>query len=337
MKVKTKLSKTFVCIIVAIIALSAVVSVIKYSHSDAPVDAQKCRLSFAAVSDVHFDAYDENALFAFGSEITARAILPFFEKMDERLDAVVFAGDITEHGYESQWVKTQEVLTSYDLADNIIIAAGNHDTWTRDKGDKTFRELFTEYASEIMGEEAQDIYFTREINGYTFIILCSEGDSTSGDFSDTQINWLRAELAKAAEKDLPIFVICHWPINETHGLPEIWGSEDYDENTGGIGPQSADIEKALKEYDNVFLISGHIHAGLSNAEEASENGYQSLESDGSFHSLNLPRLNAFNSVGNFMIGTGYNIEVYDNEVVFRARNYLTGNWLPEYDYTIPLV
>ena len=316
--------------------LGALIAPGKYAP-DAPLDSENCKLNFAAVSDLHFDAYDENALYAFGSEFAASAILPGFEEMDERLDAVVFTGDITDHGYENQWVKAEEVLTSYDLADNIILAAGNHDTWTDGKGDKTFRELFTEYGSRIMGEEAEDIYFTREINGYTFIVICSEGDDTSGYFSDEQISWLESELAKAAEKDLPIFVISHWPINETHGLPEIWGNKNYDENTGGMGEQSARIEKALKEYDNVFLISGHIHLGLSNADDMAKTGYQTLESDGSFHSLNLPRFNAFNKGGNFMVGTGYTVEVYDDEVVFRARNFLTNNWLPEYDYTIALV
>ena len=305
--------------------------------ADAPLNSQECRLNFAAVSDLHIDAYDGNVGLAAYSELVSGGMFPDFEEMDERLDAVVISGDVTDHGYESQWVKTEEILGSYDLADNIILAAGNHDTWTRENSDKTFRELFVEYGSRIMGVETDDIYFTREVNGYTFIVLCSESDSTSGYFSQTQISWLKAELAKAAEKDLPIFVICHWPINQTHGLPVTFGDDDYDEMTGGMGYQSAEIEAALKEYDNVFLISGHIHAGLSNADDMARTGYQSVESDGSFHSINLPRFNAFNPIGNFMIGTGYTVEVYDDEVVFRARNFLTGNWLPNYDYTIALV
>ena len=85
------------------------------------------------------------------------------------------------------------------------------------------------------------------------------------------------------------------------------------------------------------MISGHIHAGFSNEAEESKYGYQSVESDGSFHSINLPRVNAVQGVGNFMIGTGYHVEVYENEVVFRARNYMTSTWMPRYNYTIELV
>ena len=38
-----------------------------------------------------------------------------------------------------------------------------------------------------------------------------------------------------------------------------------------------------------------------------------------------------------MNGNGYSIEVYENEVVLRARNFIAGVWLTDYDVTIPLV
>ena len=35
-------------------------------------------------------------------------------------------------------------------------------------------------------------------------------------------------------------------------------------------------------------------------------------------------------------GTGYMIEVYDDEVIFRARNFATGIWHTRYDVSVPL-
>ena len=304
---------------------------------DAPLNTKECRLSFAAISDPHIETAEYNKDGADYTDFSLNAILPDFSRFDEKLDAFVIAGDITNNGYPLQWQKAEELLTSYDLADNIILAAGNHDLWTRNEGGRTSKDLFIEYNKKIAGRDIDNIYYSLEVKGYTFIVLGSEGGNINAYFSDTQINWLKAELKKAAEKEKPIFVICHWPINKTHGLPRDLGDGECNEMTGGMGEQSAVIEKALKEYDNVFLISGHLHATLSNEKTEAELGYKTVESDGSFHSINLPRIGVLSSVGYHWLGVGYNIEVYDNEVVFRARNYFSGNWIPEYNYTVELV
>ena len=303
-----------------------------------PINPQECRLNFAAVSDLHIDVSEYDETDAKFTDITLAALLPDFEKAEERLDALIIAGDITEHGYAAQWQRTQQLLDSYDLADEIILAPGNHDLWTDGEDGRTSKGLFIQYNKRISDRLVTDFYYSTEINGYTFIVLSSEKDvGEEAVISNRQIKWLKSEMKKAAKKDKPVFVICHWPLNQTHGLPVTWGSDDYDDMTGGIGKQSAKIEKILKQYDNVFFINGHIHIGFANEKTESIAGYKSVESDGSFHSINLPRANAVTNKGHFMIGTGYNVEVYDNEVVFRARNYMSGTWLPFYDYTFELV
>lgn len=304
---------------------------------DAPLNAEECRLNFAAVSDLHIETVEHNKYLSDYTDIVFAAIMPGFKSFENKLDALVIAGDITDHGYVSQWQKTEDILTSADYADNIILAAGNHDLWTRGDQGRTSEELFIEYNKKIAGRDIDKRYYSTEINGYTFIVLCSEADSTDGYFTDEQVNWLKAELEEASKKDLPIFVISHWPLNQTHGLPVSFGDEDYDEMTGGMGEKSADIENALKAYDNVFLFSGHIHTSLSNEKTEAELGYRSIETDGSFHSINLPRFSSLAVAGYHWLGSGYNVEVYDDQVVFRARNYMTDNWIPEYDYVVELV
>jgi len=155
--------------------------------------------------------------------------------------------------------------------------------------------------------------------------------------SDEQLDWLAAEMEKASEDGLPIFVICHWPINQTHGLPETWGEEDMEPDDGGIGDQSARAEEILKAYKNVFMISGHIHSGFSNESQNNINGYVSVESDGSFHSINLPSYMYMTFRGRIANGTGFTFEVYENEVVIRARSFSAGVWYTDYNWTIELV
>lgn len=289
-----------------------------------------CRLNFAAFSDVHMT--DEQArvdMLKFG--------LQDMQNSDSPLDLIIGAGDLTDHGEPEEWANLEKAFADYAPAKNIILAQGNHDTWTGDDDYALSRELFIEYNEKIAGREIDEVYYSTKVNGYTFLVLGSEEDHTYAYFSDTQLDWLANEMEKASQDGLPIFVVCHWPLNQTHGLPETWGEDDMEPDDGGIGDQSARVEEILKSYENVIMITGHIHSGFSNDRQEDTNGYVSVESDGSFHSVNLPSYMYMTMRGRIANGTGYTFEVYDDTVEIRARSYSAGVWYTDYNYTIDLV
>ncbi len=288
-------------------------------------------LNFAAISDVHM------------KEDLARMQMLKCSLFDmanaqSELDALVLTGDITNHGLTEEYENLKKAFEACSPAKDILMAVGNHDTWTDDDDRyEPAKENFVKYSKEITGRELTECYYSTEINGYTFIVMASEGTNVAAYISDTQLQWLRAEMDKAAEKGLPIFVISHWPIAQSHGLPETWGEEDEPNILdGSLGDQNYAVEEILKDYKNVFMISGHIHNGFVNDSQSFLYGYTSVESDGSFHSINLPSFMYPASRGNFMNGCGYSIEVYEEEVVVRARNFTGGVWYDDYDVTIPL-
>ena len=260
------------------------------------------------------------------------------DKAVNKPDALIVAGDMTDDGIESDYENFRKAFSAYNPAENILLAVGNHDTWT-DEDDRyePAKENFIKYSKEISSRELTESYYSTEINGYTFIVMASEDTHVAAYISPAQLSWLRAEMDKAAEKGLPIFVVSHWPVAFTHGLPESFGEDEPEPMDGSFGDQNDEVEAILKDYENVFLISGHIHNGLVNEEKSGYYGYASVESYGSFHSVNLPSYMYPTSRGNFMNGNGYSIEVYENEVVLRARNFIAGVWLTDYDVTIPLV
>ncbi len=288
-------------------------------------------LDFAAISDVHMtEGYLRDIFLECGLDDMNKAV--------NKPDALILAGDITDDGLESDYELLKKSFAPYNPADNILMALGNHDTWTDENDDyEPAKANFIKYSKEIAGRELTECYYSTEINGYTFIVMASESTHVAAYISPAQLSWLRAEMDKAAAKGLPIFVVSHWPLALTHGLPETWGEDEIDPMDGSFGDQNAEVEAILKDYDNVFLISGHIHNGLVNEERSEIYGYKSVESYGSLHSINLPGYSFPTSRGNFMNGNGYSIEVYENEVVIRARNFITGIWLTDYDVTIPLV
>lgn len=288
-------------------------------------------LNFAAISDIHMT--DE-----FARMQVLKCGLWDMDRAASELDALVLAGDLTDNGRVEQYENLAKAFEPYNPAGEIIMAVGNHDTWT-DEDDRyePAQENFVKYSKEITGRELTDCYFTTEINGYTFIVMASEGTSTSAYISDTQLQWLREEMDKAAEKDLPIFLISHWPLAQTHGLPETWGDDEPEPLDGSFGDQNSQVEAIIKDYENVFFITGHIHNGFVNDSQTDVYGYASVESDGSFHSINLPSFMYMGIRGRVFNGCGYSIEVYEDEVLVRARSFTSGIWYTDYDVRIPLV
>ena len=291
-----------------------------------------CKAAFAVISDTHLK---NNGIRLGMLELG----LLDMSKAKDRLDAVVIDGDITDHGYIDMWEGFAKSMSKYDIAEQTILVAGNHDTWGPDRDNiETVKQTFIDYNKKVSDRDIDGMYYTTDINGCPVIVLGSEEDHTNATISQTQIDWFAEQMEKASKTGLPIFVFLHQSINGTHGLPYNWSkdeSDPYDE--GGIGEASDAILAIIQKYKNVFYVSGHIHAGFAN--EKSHSWYTSVERYDGYTLINVPCYEypdviRFNYVPN---GTGYVFEVYENEVMLRARNFATGRWITRYDETIPLV
>ncbi|MCR5523027.1 MAG: metallophosphoesterase [Clostridia bacterium] len=295
-----------------------------------------CNASFAVISDTHLkDNFIREGMLDLGLDDMADA--------KDRLDAVVFDGDITDNSQDDMWDCFARAVSNYDIADQKILVIGNHDTWGHEDENgeddpEAVRQTFIKYNRQIAGRELENVYYSTEINGYPVIVLGSEGCHTSATVSQTQIDWFAQEMEKASQTGLPIFVFMHQPINHTHGLPYTWSMDANDPpDKGGIGDASDDILDIIRQYKNVFFISGHIHEGFS--KETDRNPYVSVEKYNNYTLVNVPcyMYMDFLRGGNLTNGTGYVFEVYDGSVLIRARNFATSTWCSRYDVEIPLV
>ena len=304
-----------------------------------------CGVSFAAISDIHLRGNFKlifQGMLELGLEDMANA--------RDRLDAVVFDGDITDGGEIDQWEVFADAVSKYDIADNKFVVVGNHDTWGPNREDFNnpvdgVKTTFIHYNKVVSDRDITEMYYSDIVNGYYFIALGSEADHVCATISDTQVEWLAAEMENAAATGLPIFVFLHQPINQTHGLPYNWElNKDDPEDEGGIGGESDKVTAILKKFDNVFYISGHIHGGFKNAGYPLGPAYSSVEymendNGNRITLINLPSYMYFDFVhgGHLTNGCGWVIEAYEDEVLIRARNFATGTWLRNYDVTVELV
>ena len=103
--------------------------------------------------------------------------------------------------------------------------------------------------------------------------------------------------------DAPVFVFNHHPLYYLKGV------------------ESDALAKLLSGYDRLLYIHGHIHDEL---------GADNFENQGGVDTINLPRST---EVVDYEPGDGIVVEVYEDEIVVRGRDFIKGEWIDGLRYT----
>lgn len=290
-------------------------------------EPDKIRLNASIVSDTHLDTEFKPIgwFLGIGLRDMANAKTP--------VDTVIVTGDLTNYGDEASIDHFFDIMEK-NWEGNAVIAMGNHDIGhVEDKTAEEARQYFVKKYNEYTGLEIEQPYYSTMVNGYRFIVMTDQSDDSwdHPDLYQDQFDFLVAELEKSKAEDKPVFVVCHWPLAHTHGEETAWDDGDIDE------PYSTMIQEIIEQYENVFFLSGHIHIGLNGNFTRETFGVSSYDYRNGVHYLNLPSYGLFSRYGTLLGGRGYQMEVYDDYVMFRARNYATHNWFNLYETRVDLV
>lgn len=273
-------------------------------------------------------------------------LMSFAEDMNNAeidLDAFIIAGDIAENGMQDEFDRVASHIKDFNVG-KYIMCTGNHDIRLR-----TFeqsKERFLNFMNSLNTEEdAQDnVFYKTMVGDYTFLVMGSEESRFEDAFiSRAQLQWLNIQLKEATKDGKPVFVICHYPLAEGHGLPKTWGSansgagdeslptyvrkDDYN-MTGSIGDQTNDVYDILTKYENVFFITGHLHTGFGKFT------YETLNGENNVQGVNVPSVGIDNKDGVYNNpGTGLFVEVTDSQVIFYARDFRNGKFLTTEDWS----
>lgn len=246
-----------------------------------------------------------------------------------KFDAIIGVGDIAENGLAEEYKLVSDELSKIDT--RFIMATGNHDLRLRLYCQSVDR--FTSFTNGLNGDDSVDsLHYSEVVGGYKVIVMGSDRTEFEEAYiNDEQLQWLDSELA--TQDGQPTFVILHQPLKDTHNVQVAWNSPN--DEAGTVGEQSDEIQAILSKYENVFLITGHLHSGF---------GPDSYNNVDGIHSINVPSMAIKNADGTYNnAGTGYIVEVYENQVIFRARDYAKGTWVAQtendasYDIVIDLV
>lgn len=319
----TVFSNVFYKILLLFTALANLVSPVKAPAADQPIAPAKEN----AIAQVVFWGDTQVSDYLPARQQAVEAACKDVANAGTAPDAVLIAGDIAENGKAAEYRLLLDDLAIMENVDRYVLATGNHDVRLRVFSQTV--STFTEFCKTADPDNPikDKLYYTYAINGVPFIVLGTcRTEFEEAYLDDAELLWLDAQLAAAARAGVPAFVVLHQPLRGTHNLPASWGSPI--PSAGSVGAQSDDVKAILNKYKNVFLLTGHLHSGLSEAN---------FETIGNFVSVNVPSLGIVSKDGGYeAAGTGYMIEVYESEVLFRARDFAGGNWMPACDRAFAL-
>ena len=297
-----------ITMILALFIYSPVNEIATYTTS-----REDAEIVFTVLSDVHVEGNNKDKFVLFGEGI--RDI-----NSAGKNDALIFLGDNTMNGQVLELSAFWGLLKEHNQIDNILMVTGNHDLCPSDYNTGTYEDLrdrFFDYKNEYIKAQYDDnVYYSYEINGHKFIVLGSESDAgVQEDLSDTQLEWLENELKSAEDNGKTVFLFNHYPLNNTWA--DVWSE-------GHIREDSDRVYEILKNAQTKILyFSGHLHMGFYDDK-------REVIFDDNVTFINVAGFGVDNDVGDADIqhnGTGLQVEVYENEILIRVRNFAKHEWM----------
>lgn len=267
-------------------------------------------LVFPVISDVHVDTASTQ-----DNENFERALGQLNVVAPDQ-DAFVVVGDLTDYGYQAEYDRFFGIYNRLKQPGaESILTMGNHDYWNG-LAEQDAQKRF-------MANTGRDeLYFHEEVEGYHFIALSPEKGNTHGHYSTSQIDWLDEQLALAedANPEAPIFVFMHQPVKDTVYGSDLWGTTDNVER----------LYETFAKYPQVINFAGHSHYPLEDPRSIHQKDFTSVGTGSvSYLELEPGKVQGIHPPLSREISQGLVVEVYDQEVLIKRRDFHANDWSAE--------
>lgn len=289
--------------------------------------------SFGALADVHV-TYGDLARSRF-----INAIKYFTD--EEKVAFTCIAGDLTSTGTAEQFRNyisaTEEAKSQCSRTAIIHDTTGNHDV---EQGNATI-DYLKDYADGKEPYASRELYYSFMQGDDLFIMFGMTGwpgkNGNSILFSEESMVWLENLLNN--NKDRRIFLFQHCPYFTstdgivTDGIGAIVGLAP---PTGGyIASRNHAFMKLLDENQNVYFFHGHTHIPFYRQADYSGLNYAPVLG---FHIPSSATGRMQNADGGWVNNNaeswGYVVDVYENHIVLRGRDFANEKFVPIATYCI---
>ena len=268
--------------------------------------------SFGALSDVHIS--QETA------EEDFRRAMSFFQDT-EKVDFVCIAGDLTQYNEDAEWAQYAACVDNYSVP--VYPIGGNHDAYGSGLTDARFQQ-YTGHGTFYIFTQGNDV----------FIMLSSGAwPSKSGGVQPFYTAGLQA-LYEALEtnRNKRCFVFQHYfPWGHAGDPMELYGS-----NSAFWGSQGQVIYSMMEHYKNSLWFHGHSHHMFECQSIHEKSNY---DFDFGCHDIHIPscalpvQVSASGTRTQLVEGSqGYVVDVYENGIHLRGRDFVKGEFLPIASY-----
>lgn len=296
-----------------------------------------------------FDVISDTQHFAgnITSKKKIKAALEDLHEANPDTDAMVVNGDIVNDGMKLSYNEFADIFNSSPHPDTVFFNIGNHEyfsSFATDSGMERAKEKFKTFNNEAASTEIDEVYYKREVEGFPFIFLGSEGwgpvgkhIKDSAKLSDEQLEWFKDSLDEYEEEDpdRPIFVFLHQPMQNTLLNTDNDNLKHYKDSILDMDNENIEnkMKEIFKEHPQVIFFTAHMHYDLGlpkmfvqedNITYANSGAvWNSWEPDGSDGETSNPSPSS-----------GLHVKVYDDRVDINGRDFKNKEWIDEYQHTI---
>ena len=268
-------------------------------------DPAQCKLNFSVLSDSHIEGNNPTRY-----KVFAKA-LQDVEKNNSGNDAIVFLGDNTmncQHIENMLFHGTASILLKNET---ILPVMGNHDIGNGEGDYAKLQDRWYTYTEAFFGRHLEHPYYYEVIDGFYFIVLGMEAQEVyEMMMTEAQFTWLQGVLDEAAESGKPVFVFSHYP------------TDDVVDEEGNYSDRLVNMLAEFNQTHDLFCFVGHTHMPLYL--------FWSFHNYDGYPETYLPRLTSLSGENDNEpydeTGIGLEVEIYENEVVLRGRDFYRGEW-----------
>lgn len=267
--------------------------------------------SFGALSDIHI-----------GERADAKADDDFKKALtyfNDHADFVCISGDLAHTGTETQRTTYKSIVDTYS---NIPVYAcsGNHDG-----------QYISDLENVISSYTGQPLYYSVTQGNDVFIFVGNATGTAKQLFTKSELQWLYETLEENRNKRC--FLFQH--VRPDDGCGNALGIYEYD--IWG-GDEQTIFESLLRHYSNIVFFHGHSHLKFYLQKHSVIANIEKNFGCWSVHvpSLAVPRDTS--SVVNpsrielYADSEGYLVDVYENGIHLRGRDFINGKFLPIASY-----
>lgn len=275
-----------------------------------PTTARKS-YSFGALSDIHLQ-YDT-------AQTDFRTALTYLERKED-VEFICISGDLTASGRDSELAQYKSYVETYAPNTPVYAVSGNHECY---RGDDV-PEIISQYTGH-------PLYYSFTYGNDVFIMLGIKAEQEGGLFTTDELQFLYETLE--ANRNKRCFIFHH--VRPQDGCGNAMGIYDFD--LWG-GTEATVFESLVSHYKNAIQFHGHSHLKFYLQHLSDVANIDRIFGSWSVHipSLAIPRdgddRGPVSRTDVTADSEGYVVDVYENGIHLRGRDFARGEFLPVASY-----